>query len=88
MKRIEVPGQANGLQYPISTSSHVWWHVSVIPTMQEAAVRRITVPGQPRQKKIARPHLERKKLGMIVHAYHPSNGGKLNVVGSCPGQPG
>jgi hypothetical protein len=30
-------------------------------------------------KKFARPHLNREKLGMVVHACHLSSGGKLKI---------
>jgi hypothetical protein len=46
--------------------------------MWEAEIRRIMVPGQLRQKnnnkKVIRPHLNRKKLGVVVHNSHPSYG--------------
>jgi hypothetical protein len=29
--------------------------------------------------KFARPHLNEKKLGMVMHTYHPSNGGKHKI---------
>jgi hypothetical protein len=52
--------------------------------MWKAEIGRIMIPGQLRQKneKIARPHLDRKKLGMVVHPCHPSNSGKYKTGGS------
>jgi hypothetical protein len=41
--------------------------------MWEAEIRRIAVPGQPRQKKLARPHLKRKKLGVVMYSCHSSS---------------
>jgi hypothetical protein len=40
----------------------------------DAEIRRIIVTGLPRQKKkkFPRPHLNRKKLSMMVHTCHPS----------------
>jgi hypothetical protein len=47
-----------------------------------AEIRRIKVPGQPGQKKkFRRPHLNRKKLHMVVHSFHPSYGGKSKIKG-------
>jgi hypothetical protein len=40
------------------------------------------VKGQPGQKTLARPHLKGKKLGMVVHTCHPSDGGKIKTGGS------
>jgi hypothetical protein len=54
----------------------------VIPATWEAEIRRIKVLSQSRQKELMRPHLHRKKLGMVVHACHPSNGGKCKIRGS------
>jgi hypothetical protein len=48
---------------------------------QEAAVGRITVPGQPRQKKFSRLHLSRKNAVCAVCAYHPSYSGKYKIEG-------
>jgi hypothetical protein len=41
----------------------------VIPSRREADIRRITGPGQPRQKCSG-------NLGMIAYVYHPSDSGK------------
>jgi hypothetical protein len=40
--------------------------------MQEAEIGKITIPGQPRQKKFARPYLSGKQLGVVLCACHPS----------------
>jgi hypothetical protein len=42
----------------------------------EAGIRRIVVPGQPGQKSLQDPHLNGKKLGVVVHTCH------LSYVGS------
>jgi hypothetical protein len=47
--------------------------------MQEAEIRRITVPGQPKAKKKAQG---RKILSMVVCTCHPSDGGKPKIEGS------
>jgi hypothetical protein len=47
--------------------------------MWEAEIKRIMVPGKPRQK--VRNHLIRKKLSMLVHACHSSNGEKYKIGG-------
>jgi hypothetical protein len=39
------------------------------------------VPGWPGQKMSTRPHLNRKKLSVVAHACHPSNGGKPKIGG-------
>jgi hypothetical protein len=49
----------------------------------EAETGELAVQSQPRQ--LARPHF-RKKLGVVVHAYHPSYGRKQKQDHS-PGQP-
>jgi hypothetical protein len=48
----------------------------VIPSYMENEVERITVPGQPRQK---RPHLHGKKLGVVALACHSSNDKKPEI---------
>jgi hypothetical protein len=42
----------------------------------------LLVPGQSRQKKIAIPHLNGKKLGLVMHPFHSSKGGKHKIEGS------
>jgi hypothetical protein len=51
-----------------------------IPAMQEAKIRRVTIPGQPEQNKI-QVSME-KKLGLVVHACHSSNSRKTKIGGS------
>jgi hypothetical protein len=53
--------------------------VPVIPTIQEAEMKKIMVPDQPRPKKrkIVRYPLNGKRLGMVVHTCQPSDGRKL-----------
>jgi hypothetical protein len=46
----------------------------VIVATWEVETRRIMVSGQLISKE--RPHLKGKKLGVLAHARHPSNGGK------------
>jgi hypothetical protein len=43
----------------------------------EAEIGRIAVLDQPRQKRSARPHLKRKKLGVVACTCHPNNSRKL-----------
>jgi hypothetical protein len=38
-------------------------------------------PVKPKPKSLLRPHLNRKKLIMVVDACHPSNGGKPKIEG-------
>jgi hypothetical protein len=55
----------------------------VILATWETQIGGMVVPGQPKQKKFMRhPHLFRKKLGMVVHACHPSYCGKHKLGGS------
>jgi hypothetical protein len=54
----------------------------VILAMWEAKIRRITVPGQPRQKHSQDPISTEKKLGMVAHACHSSRGLKPKIGGS------
>jgi hypothetical protein len=51
-------------------------------TTWKAEIRRISVPGQPRQKTFARPHLNGKKLGLVAQTCHPSYDGKYKLGGS------
>jgi hypothetical protein len=48
----------------------------VITSSKEAEIRRIVVPGEPEGKLFARPHLNRKKLSVVVCGCHPNYGGK------------
>jgi hypothetical protein len=48
----------------------------------EAEMGRSTVPGQPGEKSLSDPHLNRKKAGVVVHACHCSDGGKFEMGGS------
>jgi hypothetical protein len=59
--------------------------------MQETEIRRIQTSrrlgsggSRPAQAKnrFVRPHLNRKKLGMVLHAHHPSDGRKCITEGS------
>jgi hypothetical protein len=47
---------------------------------QETEIQRIKVLGQPRPKqnktKFLKPHLNGIKLGMVVYACHPRDGGR------------
>jgi hypothetical protein len=56
--------------------------MTVIPVMQEAEIRRIMVPGQPRQKKLMRPHLNGKELAVAAHICHPCYCRRLKIGGS------
>jgi hypothetical protein len=56
--------------------------MSVIPRYWEAEIRNIRVPGQSRQKKLARCHLNGKKLSMVECASRPSRGTKSKTGGS------
>jgi hypothetical protein len=47
--------------------SQAWWHIPVIPAMQEYPLFR---PAQ--ANKFTRLHLNKKKLGMGVLTYNPS----------------
>jgi hypothetical protein len=52
------------------------WLMPVIQATWGTEIRGIAVQGQPGKKRFARPHLNRKKLGMVGHACHPSDGRK------------
>jgi hypothetical protein len=58
------------------------WLMPVILSIWEAEIRRIMVPGQPRQK-VCETHLikKKKKLRRLAHAYHPSNCMKNKIRG-------
>jgi hypothetical protein len=56
--------------------------------MQETEIKRIMVPGQPRQMKLQRFHLNDKKLGMVMRGCHASDGKKLKKEDQGSGQPG
>jgi hypothetical protein len=43
---------------------------------------RIMVQGQPRQKSLQDPISTERKLDMVIHAYHPSNGTKHKIGGT------
>jgi hypothetical protein len=57
-----------------------WWLMPVILDIWEAKIRRLMGQGQPGQK-IHKTLLNRKKLGMVACAYHPSYSGKPKIVG-------
>jgi hypothetical protein len=42
------------------------------PAMGEAEIRRIMIPWQPGGEVFMTPHLNGKKLGVMVHTCHPS----------------
>jgi hypothetical protein len=48
---------------------------------------RTMVPGQPGEE-LAKPHINRKKLCMVVHSCHPSNDGKCKIEDHDPGRTG
>jgi hypothetical protein len=50
-------------------SSQQWWEAEIV------------IPGQPEQKQFAKPHLHRKAR-LILHACHPSDGGKFKTGAS------
>jgi hypothetical protein len=54
------------------------WLTPVILATWQAEIRRIVVPGQPRQT-FVRHNLSEKNLGVVVHACHPSDGGKHKI---------
>jgi hypothetical protein len=53
----------------------------IILATWEAEIRRTTVPRQPRpkKKKVMRLHGNGKKLGVVAHACHPGDRGRLKV---------
>jgi hypothetical protein len=61
---------------PISTSNWAQWHAPVIPAVWEAELRRITIPGQPRQKSL-------QDLTSTEKSCHTSDGGKLKIGSWC-----
>jgi hypothetical protein len=65
------------------------WLLPVILAILKAEIERILVPGQPgpkkkKKKKLVRPHLSGKKLGVVVYLCHPSDGGRHKIVRSQP----
>jgi hypothetical protein len=44
-------------------------------------IGRVGVPDQLEHKTFVQTHLNRKKLGVVVHGYHPRNGGKTKIEG-------
>jgi hypothetical protein len=49
------------------------WFMPIILANWKAVIRKITIPGQPGQKKFARPHLYRKKKkkpGCVARTCH------------------
>jgi hypothetical protein len=76
IRRIHVsrPVQAKSSQDSISTNG--------------CCSRRLAVPGQLGQKKLARPQLNRQKLGRMAPAYHPNDSKKHKIGDSCSGLPG
>jgi hypothetical protein len=55
---------------PISTSSWAQWLHLSSQAMLESETWRIAVPGQPSQKSLWDPHLNGKKLFVVVHTCH------------------
>jgi hypothetical protein len=53
--------------------------------MWKAELRRMTVLGQPRQKKFVGPHINRKKSWAWWCICNPSNRGKLKLEDHCSG---
>jgi hypothetical protein len=68
----------------ISSSPH-WWLMPVILVTWETEIRRIKVPGNPRQRKFMRPHLNGKKMRMVVHNCYSSHNRK-HKIRLLPGQ--
>jgi hypothetical protein len=64
------------------------WLTPVILATQEVEIRRITVPGQPRQK-VRKTPMSTNKTGVLVHACNPSYDegiSKRIVVQGWPGK--
>jgi hypothetical protein len=51
------------LELECQAQAQHWCFISVFPGIWEAKMRRIAVPGQPREKKFARTHFNRKQTG-------------------------
>jgi hypothetical protein len=47
--------------------------------MQKTETGRLLASGQGSQKIFGRPHLIRKKLGVVMHTLHPSYGRKYKI---------
>jgi hypothetical protein len=58
-----------------------WWLMSVIQAMREAEIRGSWFQVSS-GKKLMKPHLDRKKMGMVVCICHPSYGWKHKIVPS------
>jgi hypothetical protein len=55
-----------------------------ISATQEAKIGRITVQGQPRQKKVSETPISTNKPGVMACAYNPSYaGGMVRRIGYC-----
>jgi hypothetical protein len=83
--RIEFPGQPGEVVHktpsqPICESSG-----SHLSSQLCRRLGKIIVPGQLR-KKLVRPHLNRKKLGVVAHICHPSDGERCEI-GGFPSRP-
>jgi hypothetical protein len=58
-------------------AKHQWWLTPVILAAWEAKIWRITVPSHPTQKKFPRPHLKRKKAGLVACPDIPARVGSI-----------
>jgi hypothetical protein len=56
------------------------WCAPVIPSYSGAEIRRIVIPGQPRE--VLRLHVNGKKLGIMASACHPCYSRKHKIEGS------
>jgi hypothetical protein len=55
------------------------------PKVWEAEIGKVEVPSQPRQKKkVWRPHIHGKKLGVVTCACYPSHRRMLKIGGYRP----
>jgi hypothetical protein len=54
----------------------------VIPSLWEAEIRRIAIPGQSQQKKVWETPSQWKKLCMVACGCHLSNGGTHKIGGT------
>jgi hypothetical protein len=76
--RTKIQGCLQGVHETSSQSiaGHSGVHLSPQATL-EAEIGRVMIQSQSGQKKFARPHLNGKMLGMVVHACQPSEAGSI-----------
>jgi hypothetical protein len=68
-------------QTPISINSWAQWYVSDIPSYRRLSSQVSQFQASQGKKFCKTPNFNRKKLGIVVLTYHPSNSGKHKIEG-------